>query len=88
MTTTSAKTTLESRLVLALTVLGALLRLWSPGRLGLVHFDEGIYALSGAWIGRPGGLDPMVIPYAPAGYPLLVGLAYLVLGASDLAAIL
>ena len=34
------------------------------------------------------GLDPTVIPYAPAGFPFLVGLAYLGLGVSDLAAIL
>ena len=39
----------KSLVVIALTLLGAVIRLWSPGRLGLVHFDEGIYALAGLW---------------------------------------
>ena len=34
------------------------------------------------------GLDPTLIPYAPPGFPFLVGVAYLGLGVSDLAAIL
>ena len=40
----------------ALTVAGGLLRLWSLGRLGLVHFDEGIYAMAGTWVLSPRGL--------------------------------
>jgi dolichyl-phosphate-mannose-protein mannosyltransferase len=59
--------------------------------MGLVHFDEGIYAIAGLWSVSPrslANLDPMVIPYAPAGYPVLVGLAYFGLGVSDIAAIL
>lgn len=88
LTTNERASRLEPALVVGFVVLGALLRLWGPGRLGLVHFDEGIYAMAGAWIGRSDGLDPMVIPYAPGGYPLLVGVAYLVLGMSDVPAIL
>jgi 4-amino-4-deoxy-L-arabinose transferase-like glycosyltransferase len=81
----------EWSLILVATGLGAVLRLWSLGQLGLVHFDEGIYALAGLWSLMPGGLtaiDPSVIPYAPPGFPILVGLAYSVLGPSDIAAIL
>lgn len=81
----------ETLVVIVLTLVGAVLRLWSPGRLGLVHFDEGIYALAGLWSLSPRGLaelDPTVISYAPPGFPVLVGLSYLVFGVRDLAAIL
>lgn len=74
-----------------LTVLGAGLRFWGYGRLGLNHFDEGIYALSGLWSMSPhalAALDPMVIAYAPPGFPILVGILDLVLGVADLSAIL
>jgi dolichyl-phosphate-mannose-protein mannosyltransferase len=77
--------------VLILTAIGAVLRLWSPGQIGLQHFDEGIYALSGLWMLTPGGLpaiDPMVINYAPPGLPILIGLSYVFVGVSDIAAIL
>jgi 4-amino-4-deoxy-L-arabinose transferase-like glycosyltransferase len=83
--------TREVLVVVALTLIGAILRLWSIGRLGLVHFDEGIYATAGLWIFSRNGildLDPSLIAYAPPGYPFLVGLAYYVLGAADLPAIL
>ena len=78
-------------LVAAITAAGLFLRLWGLGRLGLVHFDEGIYAIAGLWSLSPQGLsafDPLVIPYAPPGFPLLVGLSYSVLGAGDVSAIL
>jgi len=81
----------EILVVVAFTLIGGVLRLWSPTRLGLVHFDEGIYALAGLWISSPHGLlglDPTVIPYAPPGFPVLVGLSYLGLGVADLSAIL
>lgn len=74
-----------------MTVVGGMLRCWALGRLGLVHFDEGIYAMAGGWIHSPrgiAGLDPTVIAYAPPGFPFLVGLAYGVLGRGDVAAIL
>jgi len=81
----------ELLIVGLLTMAGAVLRLWGLPRLGLSHFDEGIYAIAGLYSVSPRGLaslDPTLIPYAPAGYPLLVGIAYLGLGVSDLAAIL
>jgi len=76
---------------MALTLIGAVLRLWSPGRLGLVHFDEGIYALAGLWVFSPRGLqdfDPTSIAYAPPGFSFLAGMSYLGLGVGDFPAIL
>lgn len=73
------------------TCAGAVLRFWNLNRLGLDHFDEGIYAIAGLWITNPKGLpglDPSVIAYAPPGYPTLVGLSYLLFGVRDTAAIL
>ena len=67
----------EILVVIALTAVGAVVRLWSLGRLGLVHFDEGIYALAGLWVFSPRGLagiDPAFISYAPPGFPVLIGL--------------
>ncbi len=81
----------ELLLVAAFTAVGGLLRIWAPNRLGLVHFDEGIYALAGLWPFHRGGIsaiDPTIIAYAPPGFPLLIGLFNLLLGVSDLAAIL
>jgi dolichyl-phosphate-mannose-protein mannosyltransferase len=81
----------EAWIVAALTLVGGTLRVWSPARLGLVHFDEGIYALAGLWVYAPRGLlglDPTTIAYAPPGFPFLVGLAYGLLGMGDIAAIL
>jgi dolichyl-phosphate-mannose-protein mannosyltransferase len=81
----------ETLVVIALTLVGAVIRLWSPGRLGLIHFDEGIYALAGLWSLSPRGLaeiDPTIISYAPPGFPVLVGLSYLMFGVNDFAAIL
>ena len=77
----------ECGAVMVLTVLGAIVRLWQIGRLGLVHFDEGIYALAGLWIFSPAGfagIDPSSISYAPPGLPFLIGLSYLVFGVGDL----
>src|SRR4051794_10310200 len=74
----------------AATCVGAGVRCWAVGRLSLDHFDEGIYAFSGLWIAGedgPLGLDPMVIPYAPPIFPLLIGLSYVAFGVSDLSAI-
>jgi dolichyl-phosphate-mannose-protein mannosyltransferase len=77
--------------VAIVTLIGAILRAWPLGRLGLTHFDEGIYALVASWSLHPRGitaLSPELISYAPPGYPILGGLAYLVLGRSDSAMIL
>lgn len=71
-------------------MLGALLRFWGLTRLGLEHFGEGVYTLVGLWpfsSRGPAGMGPGVIAYAPPGFPILVGLAYLVFGVADLFAI-
>ncbi len=76
--------------IASLTLVGAALRIARLGRLGLVQFDEGIYAFAGLWSMIPGGLarlDPMVIPYSPPAFPFLVGVSYSLLGVSDLSAI-
>ena len=81
----------EFAVLAALAILGAGLRAWNLGRLGLNHFDEGIYAFAGLWAFSPHGLadlDPALIPYAPPGFAVLVGLMYSLLGVSDTAAIL
>jgi hypothetical protein len=81
----------EIFVVVAMTLVGGALRIWSPGRIGMVHFDEGIYALTGLWVYSPRGLldlDPTSIAYAPPGFAVLVGVSYLGLGVGDFPAIL
>ena len=81
----------EALIVGLITVAAATLRFWGSARLGLSHFDEGIYADAGLWSLGKGGLlelNPGVIPYAPAGWPVVVGISYLVFGATDGSAIL
>jgi len=80
----------EGYVVLVLTLVAFLIRARSPQTLGLTHFDEGVYAGAGLWSVLPGGLaafDPQVISYAPPGLPILIGLAYVILGVGDLAAL-
>ncbi len=79
----------EAAFISLFTMVGAILRLWQLPRLGLLHFDEGIYALAGTWsLQRQGiaDLDPGLIPYAPPGFVMLIGAGYALLGLSDLAA--
>jgi 4-amino-4-deoxy-L-arabinose transferase-like glycosyltransferase len=81
----------EWPLIGLLTLLGAIVRLWSFGRLGLTHFDEGMYAMAALWITQPKGLagiDPAAVMYAPPGFVTLVGLGYLLFGFADLVPIL
>ena len=68
------------------TLFGFLLRIYPPGALGFNQFDEGIYAMVASWAFRPEGiraLDPMIIPYAPPGYPVLVGVLAWLIGSTD-----
>jgi hypothetical protein len=81
----------EIAVVVAATIVGAMLRFWDWRSIGISHFDEGIYALVGMWSLNPGGLgalDPQIIPYAPPGLPILIGVAYRIFGDSDHAALL
>lgn len=83
----------ESIVIALATVIAAVLRLWGFPRLGLQHFDEGIYAQVGLWplllpTGGLGDVASLLVPYAPPGFPILIGAAYSLLGAVDRAAIL
>ncbi|MFO0954773.1 MAG: glycosyltransferase family 39 protein [Isosphaeraceae bacterium] len=78
----------ETLVVVLLTILAAAVRLYGLGRIGLTHFDEGVYAFAGLWSVGAAGLGPDLIPYAPPGFPILVGLSYAVLGVADISAVL
>lgn len=74
-----------------LTLLGAVPRLWNLDRLGLTHFDEGMYAMAALWVTLPRGLaeiDPAAALYAPPGFATLVGLGYFFVGIADVVPIL
>ena len=88
--TLTSSTRREVFVVLGVTLLSAVPRFVGFGREGLTHFDEGVYALSGLWSIAPGGLatlDPELIAYAPPGFPVLIGLAYSLLGTSAASAL-
>lgn len=83
------------RSLIALVILvlaGIVLRAWGFSRLGLVHFDEGVYSTSGLQAIAPtdgAGLYPKQMLYSPPLYVYLVGLVYRISGeAPDQAAIL
>lgn len=65
-------TAFELRWVVGWTLAGAILRLWRFDRLGMDHFDEGVYAQAVQWLLAPprGGpvCDPGSIAYAPPGF--------------------
>lgn len=73
------------------TLVGAILRGWNPARIGLEHFDEGVYAVAALWVQNPPRGQPFIDPdaalYAPPGLVTLIAAAYTLLGASDRAAI-
>jgi len=81
----------EGLLVLAVVLLALALRLWQSGTLGIDHFDEGVYALSGLGLSdptQPFRLYPGQIRFAPPLYVTLVALSYLIGGPSAQMAIL
>jgi dolichyl-phosphate-mannose-protein mannosyltransferase len=80
----------EAAVVGAMTLVGAVLRFWQMGHLGLNHFDEGIYAMAAIWQPAQGftSFSTELISYAPPLYPMLVRIMYLFLGVSDVSAIL
>ena len=91
MSTSAIPARREWILIASFTLLGALVRLWNAHRLGILHFDEGIYALAGLWSYSPKGLSglaPMAAFYSPPLFPTLIGTFYLLLGISDTAAVL
>ena len=83
---TSRVSSRELIAVAGFTLLALVVRFWAYGRVGLQHFDEGVYAMSALWSAQPGGLaglDPDALSYAPPGYLLLTGCVMLVLGFLD-----
>lgn len=77
----------EIALILGITMLGGWFRGHRLSEIGLSHFDEGIYAISGLWP-YTGCFESNQGFYSPPGFPFLVGLSYLAFGGpSDTAAI-
>jgi 4-amino-4-deoxy-L-arabinose transferase-like glycosyltransferase len=66
-----------------LLALGATCRWWGYSSLGLTHFDEGPYAISGMWPWAPPEirLYPKQVLYSPPLYFLLVSFSYWIYGA-------
>jgi len=81
----------EYWVVVAITVLSIWPRFRGFGRMGLNHFDEGIYAFSGLWafpVLSHFTIDPQLAPYAPPVFAFFIGLSYSLIGISDSAALL
>ena len=82
----------EPWIITAIILLGTAVRVWRLSDLGLIHFDEGVYALSGLWSVTPVGEQqfyPKQILFSPPLFPILVGIAYWIQGqASDSAVVL
>lgn len=78
----------ESLLTLSLIGLAVLLRFWNLNHLGLTHFDEGSYAMTGRWIatfGREGWIYQS--GHAPGLFPTLLGIFFLLFDSKDYVAI-
>ncbi len=72
----------EAWALLAAVAAGGFLRFAGLGRVGLSHFDEGVYCLWAAGIGYP-----FKELFAPPLFPLCVRASFALLGPSDLAAL-
>ena len=82
----------EGTLALAVIALAFALRIWLISTVGLEHYDEGVYAMSGLGLADE-AQTPRLYPgqsrFSPLIYPLLVAGSFRLLGgASDVAAIL
>lgn len=74
--------------IATLIAVAALLRFWNFGQLGLTHFDEGSYAMTGKWLatlGREGWIYQS--GHAPGLFPTVVGLFFILFGIRDVVAI-
>lgn len=80
----------ESALICFLLLLACAFRAWGVSGLGLVHFDEGVYAISGMWTTIPNAhLYEKQLLFSPPLFFSLVGGSYWIAGeVSDKAAIL
>lgn len=66
-------------LVMAATMFGAVLRCWRLPELGISHFDEGIYAISGLWPWT-GTFEGSQGYYSPPLFPFLIGVTNQLIG--------
>lgn len=79
---------LDMGICLALTTVAAVLRFWHLTDLGLTHFDEGAYAMTGRWLatfGKEGWIYQS--GHAPGLFSTLAGLFFLIFGIKDYIAI-
>lgn len=79
---------LDLGICLTLATLAAVLRFWHLTDLGLTHFDEGSYAMTGRWLatfGEEGWIYQS--GQAPGLFPTLLGLFFLIFGIKDFVAI-
>lgn len=87
-TTTFLGANREIIIIVGLVVFAAVLRFWNLSSLGLTHFDEGSYAMTGRWIatfGKEGWIYQS--GHAPGLFPTLIGFFFLVFGVTDYVAI-
>jgi len=69
----------------AIVLAAAILRFWSPGSLGIEHYDEGVYVLSALGLSEPGlpfRLYPDQRFFSPPLYVSLTALAHAITGVS------
>lgn len=79
---------LDIGICLVLTAAAAVLRFWHLTDLGLTHFDEGSYAMTGRWLatlGKEGWIYQS--GHAPGLFPTVIGLFFLIFGIKDYVAI-
>lgn len=79
---------LDLGICLTLTALAAVLRFWHFTDLGLTHFDEGSYAMTGRWLatfGKEGWIYQS--GHAPGLFSTVIGLFFLIFGIKDYIAI-
>jgi len=78
----------DAILCLSLTAIAAALRFWNLTSLGLTHFDEGAYTMTGRWLASLGHEGAAFQPtFSPPLFPSLVGAAFMVFGVKDYVAI-
>jgi 4-amino-4-deoxy-L-arabinose transferase-like glycosyltransferase len=71
-----------------LIAVAATLRFWNLTSLGLTHFDEGAYTMTGRWLASFGHEGVAFQPtFSPPLFPSLVGAAFMVFGVRDYVAI-
>ena len=80
----------ELAIIISLCLIGIVIWAWRLPELGIIHFDEGVYLISGKWSVVPGAtFYPLQTQFSPPLYIILIGFSYWLSGGpSDTAAIL